>query len=215
MTGTIPTPDPTPEEQQDEPTTKEATAPEAVKVKAPGFRKVPRPPTTPSSSPDEGLDASSGSDAGFPEMSDELPGPEPTKSGSSRTSSRAEKKALRDAVRVAFGGATTAAHELLVKDEYGKHAQLYLADDQDLEAVSEPGGNLLARRMGDSPVSADAADAIALLIALAGYALKQLGRIRYARALRDSNAAVNGFQPNLDLEEPLADPEPAYGPAAG
>lgn len=215
MTRTTQTPDLTPEEQPADTTTETTQPPPSpVKVRAPGFKKSPRP-TTPPSSPDEAAGSSSASDPDSLGMSDELPEPEPTKSGSSRTSSRVEKQALRDAVRVAFGGATNAAHDLLVKDEFGKAAALYLADEQDLDAISEPGGNLLARRMGDGPVNADTADAIALLIALAGYALKQLGRLRWARQLRQTGAAVNGPQLDLtgvgeQLEEP-PEPEPTYG----
>lgn len=194
---TTPTPD-------QEPTTAAPAAaetpPPRVKVTPPRFRR--QSPSAPLSSPDEPTDA--GADAGdaFPGASELPPESEPTRTGASRTSSRADRAAARKLVAALFGGATELAHEFLVHDEYSKATELLVADDEDVDAVSEPGGDLLARRMGDGPVNKDVADGVALAIALVGYLLKQGRKLRRARQLRRGGAAINGLQPDLPAEHP-------------
>lgn len=81
--------------------------------------------------------------------------------------------------------ATSAAHELLTRDEADRVVGLYLADEQDTEGISRPVAGILSRRSdalgGGNP---DLADGVGLLLALAAYAAKQLGRAREARAIR-------------------------------
>jgi len=199
----------TPDLEQAEPT---PTAPKAEKVRRPGWKKpeAEQQEPSPSLSLDPGsLDAATdgGSDAGPDSVgpNEQMPDDRPRSGGSSRTSSPVEREALRNAVRVGFASVTTGAHELLVRDPYAKYAEVLLADEQDLDAIAEPGGNLLARRMPkDAPLGGELGDLIALGIGLAGYLLKQVGRIRYARQLRDNGAVLAGgeFQPEAAPQQP-------------
>lgn len=175
-------------------------SPERVKVRRPGFKKDPSPIPSPfDPSPAAATDSGDADGPSFPEPSDELPDEQPTASGSSRTSSRADKRALQKAVGVGFAGATTGAHELLVRDPHAKVVGFLLADEQDIAAVSGPGGSLLARRMGDVPLGGDLGDVVELIVAAAGYVLKQFSKLRLARQLRDSGAVLDGLQPDLTL----------------
>ncbi|MCW2754648.1 MAG: hypothetical protein JWQ32_2059 [Marmoricola sp.] len=186
-----------------------------AKVRRPGFLKE-EPQLSPSDpNPELGTDDSSDGAGDFPRPSEQMPDESSSKSGSSRTSSRAERKALQQAISVGFAGATTGAHEFLVRDPHSKYVGLLLADEQDTEAIGEPAANLLSRRMGDVPLGGDLGDVVALLVAVVGYGLKQLGKLRLARHLRDGGAALDGLQPNLGEQLPPEAPAPYDIPLAG
>lgn len=211
---TTQTQDHAPEATEENPETSpaETTGADKVKVRRPGWKKDPTPSpeaTSPEAETADGSDA----DGAFPGMSDQLPDDKPTKTGSSRTSSRAEREGLRKAVKVAAAGATSGAHMLLVHDPHSQYVGLLLADEEDLDAISEPAGNLLARRMGDVPLGGDLGDVVELIVAAAGYVLKQAGKWAAARQLRQQGAVVgDGFQPDLSQPEPAPETDPAVAP---
>lgn len=194
---------------QDQTTSPDPTTPPTTKVRRPGFRKDEPQLSPPDPSPEPGADDSSDAGDGFPGPREQMPDEPSSRTGSSQTSSPADKKQLHEAleagVAAGFSGVTEVAHDMLVHDPYAKHVGLFLADDQDVAAISEPGGNMIARRLGDTPVSGDAGDLIALLVAGAGYALKQLNKWRTARRLRVSGAAIDGFQPDVTPGEVVSD----------
>lgn len=184
-----------------------------IKVRRPGFRKEESNPSSNDPSPEAATDAGSEAGGAFPGPSEQMPDDEPTKSGGSRTSSRADKAALRKAVAVGFAGATTGAHAVLVRDPYAKQFGVLLADKDDVQAVAAPASNLLARRMGDVPLGGDLGDVVELIVAVAGYALKQIEKFAAARNWRNSGGVIEGLQPDdTHGEQPDDEQPPAFVP---
>jgi hypothetical protein len=140
---------------------------------------------------------------------------------SSRTSSAENpmsKAAMRDAARQGVKIAGTTAHELLVHDEAGAAVGLYLADDDDAEAIGDPLANIAYRRGGLGAVAnPDLADALAAMVGLALYAMKQLQRRRLAKQLRNrpSTAPAETLSDLPAGDRPGTGAQAAYGPGNG
>lgn len=183
------------------------------RVAPPGFRRrAAHPPADPGSPAAEARPAASGppsspgtGTAGGPPPgsaaggSEPPPAARPSRTGSS-PGSFATRAALQAGVRDGVLAATSAAHELLCRDEVDRAVGLWLADEQDTDGVSRPVAGLLSRRSdalgGGNP---DLADGVGLLLALAAYAAKQLGRAREARAVRRRGLAPPPVEP-VDAE---------------
>lgn len=152
------------------------------------------------------------------EPSDELPGPSEGPRTSSRGSSGSalSKRALRDAARAGVITAGGIAHQVLARDELEQQAGLYLADEDDAEAIGDPLANMANRRGGlGAAGNPDLADAIAALIGLALYIVKQLARwnaVKAARRAGVSPAEGRAERPAGDHpQEPTADAYAAQG----
>ena len=193
-----------PEQTADEPS---SPRPEKVKLPRLTWGKESSEDTTPSSRPAAETDAGAGANPVSPQMSAPQLEPSSTKSGSSRGSSRGKSEiaqVTREAVATAIDGGTTLAHELLANDEFKRAVGLYLADEKDVEQVSDPVAKIVERHAGDAAAIAnpDLADGIALAIAVLGYLSKQFKRLVIARRMREQGAAVTGLQPVVDQEQP-------------
>lgn len=153
--------------------------------------------------------------------------------GSTRTSSRAEdradgreglspseiranKKTLKPVIGQAIEMSTTFAHEGLVRDDFERAVELYRADPDDVENISDPAAGLLARRMPAGSDNPDLADGLSLLFAIAGYIAKQMAKLTAARTLKARQLV---FEPQEDQEPeqsapgwPLQSPPPQPTP---
>jgi hypothetical protein len=126
------------------------------------------------------------------EPSDEPSDPSEGVRTSSRTSSGSalSKRTLRDACRKGVLMAGALAHTVLARDEVAQAHGVYLADDDDAEAIGDPLASIAQRRGGlGAAGNPDIADAIAALIGLALYGTKQLARFAEARAYRHAVAS--------------------------
>lgn len=148
---------------------------------------------------------------GSPSLSDESSDEPSAESGTSRRSSTGSsgsalsKRTLRDAARAAVLGAGGIAHEFLAQQEAQQQVGLYLADEQDAEAIGDPLASIAHRHGGiGGAANPDLGDAIAAIVGLAVYVSKQLGRAREARRLR-AQAAERVAVPE-DLGEAVDDP---------
>lgn len=176
--------------------------------------ETPSDPPSPSDLPGEettSTPSQSGLLDGSPSASeqphDEPAGPsedDPTSSPASSGSkaSALSKRALRDAVRKGVLMAGTVANEILARDEAAQHVGLYLADEDDAQAIGDPLASIANRRGGlGAAGNPDVGDAIAALVGLALYGWKQFARSRAAREMRAAAAQTAG----------LATPEAAAG----
>ncbi|MBM7510056.1 hypothetical protein JOE61_003870 [Nocardioides salarius] len=78
---------------------------------------------------------------------------------------------MRQAVATAGG----AAHQFLTRDGTPERdAGLYLPDDDDLEAISDPLAGLASRRAPSGVENPDVTDLVRLVLGVVGYAVKQL-----------------------------------------
>lgn len=151
-----------------------------------------------------------------PEPSDPLEQSDaPPTSSKASSVSATSKRAVRDAARQAVLMAGGVAHQVLARDEAARTVDLYLADEADAEAIGDPVANMVNRRGGIGAAgNPDLADAIAALIGLALYVIKQLTRWAIAKDLRASSGhslAEPGSVPDGD-----ADTTPApFGPQGG
>ena len=141
---------------------------------------------------------SSGVEDGSPSLGAEpLDALQDAPSDDRRTSSKASsgsalsKRALRDAVRQGVLMAGSVAHQLLPRDQVEREVGLYLADEDDAEAIGDPLASIANRRGGlGAAANHEVTDAIAALIGLALYIAKQLARFTAARQLREQAAAA-------------------------
>ena len=134
-----------------------------------------------------------------PSASDELSDGPTDPSGAGRTSSTASsgsalsKRALRDSCRkgvLVAGGVAHTLHGFLTHDEIAKAYDVYLADEDDAQAIGDPLASIAQRRGGlGAAGNPDVADALAALIGLAMYGMKQLARFGEARAYRHAVAS--------------------------
>lgn len=147
-------------------------------------------PSDPTSLPYSGPLGDSPSDSD--ELSDGPSDPSMGARSSSRGSSGSalSKRTLRDACRRGVLMAGSIAHTALARDEIAQLHGLYLADDDDAEAIGDPIASIAQRRGGlGAAGNPDLADAIAALIGLALYGTKQLARFADARAHRHAVAS--------------------------
>lgn len=133
------------------------------------------------------------------------PGPETTGRGSSRVSF-ADRAALREAIATGIRVTTHQLNELLTRDVLERdHYGLWIADEQDVDGLSTPTASLIARRGGlAGAASPDLADLIALAIAGATYAGKQIALRLMLRKHR--RAIANGEAPPPPDMPPAEEP---------
>jgi hypothetical protein len=165
-----------------------------------------RPPATtspelePSPSPDDLLGGSpSPSDA----MPDENTGPATSPRSSSRGSSgrTTSKEILRKAARALVEVVGGYANDYLARDAAAQQVEMYVADEEDQEAIGDPLAEIAHRRgrMGEF-ASPDVADAIDAMIGLTIYAVKLLAKRKRAKELRrahqDGTATLAAVAPD-------------------
>jgi hypothetical protein len=154
--------------------------------------ETPAPRTSTEFDPDNGLPmaeslppaaeldgSDSGSDWPTDERSDLDESAPSSSTGSSASSlTRFSKKAAKAAIYQGILTGTTIAHRVAAKTEGQRAAGLYLADDEDAEAISDPLADIAGRRGGvaGKALSPDAADAVRAMVGLAGYMSKQIAR---------------------------------------
>lgn len=139
------------------------------------------------------------------EPRDELPDPSdaPPRSSKGSSGNALSKRTLRDAIRqgVLMGGAV--AHQLLPRNQAEREVGLYLADEDDAQAIGDPLASIAHRRggLGEAAANPDVADAIAALIGLALYVAKQIGRYAAARELRQNGPSESTPDGLSDVSE--------------
>jgi hypothetical protein len=149
---------------------------------------IPNPASSPETSdvpgPDSGPDYDEASDPS------ELPGA--TRSTGSRAGSNPLVGAgLRDMFRNGVIIASHQAHTYLGQRTQGRaDVQLYLADQQDAEAIGDPLARIAERRDGVGAMSPDTADLMAAMMGLAGYASKQIQKTAIAQKIDQRNAGI-------------------------
>jgi hypothetical protein len=176
-------------------------------VQVPGLGFL-APTTTPATSPSDPSPSSEGPSleppaaASAPAWSDlphddELPeaAPRRRKSGASPASSLASKAALEAAARRVVLVVTEAAHAgLTAGDPLAQDAEVWIADEQDLDGIATPAAAIASRRSPE--VGNDLVDGIALAIAVAGYVVKQFSKLRTIRAAR--RAGLDAHLPDTE-----------------
>jgi hypothetical protein len=153
---------------------------------------------TPSPSPEATAtpaDPAAGSPSDSDALSDALLDPEPDSDPTSSPASSADrsaaapsplgKAATRDAARQAVLIGSAMAHRALARTEAQQAVGLYLADTDDASAIADPVAKIIGRRAGAAGAAAnpDVADAISMMLGLAGFASKQVVLAQQARQL--------------------------------
>lgn len=125
------------------------------------------------------------------EPGDESGSPRPS-TGSAGAASRARIRGLRESIKGAIATAGGIAHQLLTRENTPERdAGLYLPDDDDVKAISEPLTGLASRRLPEGATNPDVTDLIGLVVGLAGYAIKQqvmktqLAKLRFLEGQAD------------------------------
>lgn len=146
---------------------------------------IPSPASSPEASGELGPDSE------HDEQSDELnENPDDTPStGSSRVTSPLAGHGLRDTFRNGIIIAGHQAHTYLAKTQGQIEAGLYLADEDDAAHIGDPLARIAQRREGIGQVSPDAADLMAAMMGLAGFASKQIQRQAIAKKIDLRNSA--------------------------
>lgn len=167
-------------------TTGETPTP-AVEVTAdlPGFAQIPPEEPTPGATTTENRDPgeapASGSESG--------PAAPPTQKQAARRSTRVSTtdiQAFAGVVTVALVAVGTFLHNRMTP---GDDNDVWLPDEQDAEAIASPLGSLAARRAPiEKGEASDIADALTALVGAAGYALKNVERMREWRAWKRQQA---------------------------
>ena len=205
----------TPSQDQDQPA--------RARVGRPRFSSPPAPDpildqldATDATSPSESPNLDTRVDDGAP-APDAEPTPSPkgkSRRGSSRASSPGDAETLRHGIAAAVSGASVVVHEVLARDDYDKVAGVWLADPQDVDGIADPAASIMSRRTGNLGAgNPDVADGISLAIALVFWLVKQMHKIRFARSMRRSGAAVDGFQPEVAPPTPPTNVPSAYDTA--
>lgn len=141
---------------------------------------------TPSSSPEPPL-PDDGPDSGSATPSSETD--EPSYAGDEQPKRpqlpRASKRKLIPAARTAVQTIGGIVHQVLtVEESLEREYQLFLPDEEDVEAIAEPLAGLASRRVPEGAGDPDVADLLQLAVGLAGYVVKQLHKRSAIRALR-------------------------------
>lgn len=162
---------------------------------------LPSPSDLPdlTSSPSDQPDPWPSTDETSPSAREDEDEPDRRSSTASRAGSALSKRTLRDAVRRGVLMAGGIAHTVLAREEAQQRVGLYLADEDDSQAIGDPLTNIAYRHGGIGAAgNPDVADAIAALIGLALYGAKQLARATEARMLA---AELRTVQEQLDVDE--------------
>lgn len=172
-----------------------------------GFLSPPEEPAaaipSPAASPEAGpatwplpVDDGSGSGSGSTTVEPDEDSHDSTTSPASSSSStgRLGKAAARATGAKAVLTATGIAHRVGARTEGQQLAGLYLADEDDAEAIGHPLADIVSRRSGTvgAALSPDANDALSALIGLAGYMSKQIANLV---AAQQHDAAQRGPAP--------------------
>jgi len=156
----------------------------------------PLPPLSPQGPDDSRSDSDELLDESDETTSDDLT----SSRGSSGRGGITSRAALRRAGRKAVLFAGAAAHTYLARDEASKQVELYVADADDAESIGDPLANIAHRHGGIGGAgNPDFADALAALFGLAGYAMKQFARARYAAELRAEYVAASSVPVDADV----------------
>lgn len=103
-------------------------------------------------------------------------------SGSRPRSTRARLTELRKMTAAAVRTAGGLAHELLTRDGTPeREVGMWLPDDDDVTAIGEPLAGLASRRMPEGAENPDLADAVALVLGVVAYVVKQRARAAQTR----------------------------------
>lgn len=148
----------------------------------PPTRPVP-PPATPAAAP-PGADSAAGSPI------DEIG--RGRKQRSASPGRPTNPLAFVEPIEAGVLGVSVLANELLSRDELERDTGVYLAEPEDAHGIAVPASRLLSRRMReDGVLNPDLADAIAALVALAGYVSKVFRRRAQLRAERAAAAPAH------------------------
>lgn len=163
-------------------------------------------PTSPPPIPIPGEPTTSEPGAAWSESPDTSPSSE--SGDASASPPRSTRARLRELRKMAAAAVTTAggmAHQLLTREGSAeRQIGLWVPDEDDVTAISEPLAGLASRRMPEGAENPDLADAIALVLGLVTYAVKQRARA--------AQAALWGVGTGGD--DPEADDEPNEAPGA-
>jgi hypothetical protein len=126
------------------------------------------------------------SDGSEPESDDPTSSPSTSADpGASVLSKKALKATFRQGVLIGSG----VAHRVAARTEGQQRVGLYLADQEDAEAIADPLASIASRRGGIvGKVSPDTADFIQSLMGVAGFMSKQIANLQAAREY-DAQAA--------------------------
>lgn len=160
--STPPTPSPTTTDPFSLPEDPQTSLPQSPLFRPTSPPQLDTPPEISSESQDESLS---------PFDPDDDPGSSPRSTGSpSRARFRGLKASIKGAIQTAGG----IAHQLLTREGTPERDNgLYLPDDDDVKAISEPLAGLASRRLPEGASNPDVTDLIGLVVGLAGYAIKQ------------------------------------------
>lgn len=99
-------------------------------------------------------------------------------------------------------------HQVLTaEDSLEREAGLYVPDEDDVQAISDPIAGLASRRLPEGAGDPDAADLIALAIGVGGYVVKQLTLRAQLRAHRKQMSRP------VEVDHTPPEPEPTLGDA--
>lgn len=143
----------------------------------------------------------------------ELPGDGadfPATPSAPRSTGRAKLRAIKETVKAALITASGAAHQLLTREGTPERdAGLWLPDDEDLEAISDPLAGLASRRAPSGVDNPDVTDLVRLALGVVGYATKQFTKraeawAAYAPTMSDDPRDVHpGDGPAEDTAPPV------------
>lgn len=144
----------------------------------------------------------------------ELPGDgadSPATPSAPRSTGRAKLKAIKETVRQAVLTASGAAHQLLTRDGTPERAEgLWIPDEDDVEAISDPLAGLASRRAPSGVDNPDVTDLVRLALGLAGYAMKQMHLRAHIAATYYAPAPQPA--PPADVPGPTDDLQPPADP---
>ncbi|OJV58104.1 MAG: hypothetical protein BGO38_07845 [Cellulomonas sp. 73-145] len=142
------------------------------------------------------------SEPGWPSDEPGEPSDGPRTSSRGSSASALSKRTLREAIRNGVLMAGSIAHQVLAREDAAAQVGLYLADEDDAQAIGDPVTNIVHRHGGlGAAGNPDVADAIAAMIGLALYAAKQAARFAAAHQLR----AQSGTAPQETPDDPTAE----------
>jgi hypothetical protein len=166
---------------------------------SPLFRSPTSPPPLPSSPPED-LPSWLSLDEPPSTSPDDAFGSPPPSTG--KKSGRPKLRELREMAKAAVQTAGNMAHQILTAPGTAERAfGLYLPDDDDVKAISDPVASLASRRMPEGAENPDVADLVRLAFGLLVYGVKQRERFFRARDQADWSPEYEGPAGEPDDEE--------------
>jgi len=125
-----------------------------------------------------------------------------TRSSGEPATLKLDKSVVKELARGLVLTATEVIHEMLVKSEPGKHAELWIANDAEQKAIGDPLASITVRHGGGVPGSPDVLDLVKAGVGLATYGIRHA---KTAISIR-RQAKLEARRINLDPErtEPAA-----------